>query len=148
MLTVGCLTAAIVLAAIIPEKGEVVQLMTRDPEGQQRETDLWITEVEEQTFIRAGSSRVAWLSRLASSEPAYLRREGQVIEIESQMVNDPELRARVDRAMAEKYGLADDIWSVVRSSSPVAIRVHPVLSNETLASKDELDKSRTRLDLQ
>jgi hypothetical protein len=146
MLAAGCMTAAIVLAVLIPDKGEVVRLMTRGPTGEQRETDLWIAEVEGDAFFRAGSPRVDWLARLESAEPSYVVRQGRVIEIQTQVEDDPRVRALLNRAMAEKYGLADRIWGLVRSSDPVAIRIQPVLSRETIASENEPDDFPAQLD--
>jgi hypothetical protein len=137
MLAVGYLTAAIVLAVLILDKGEIVRLVTQDTEGQRRDTDLWIVDVEGQAFFRAGNPRVDWLARLESGEPSYLERGGRMIEIETQVDPDPKLLARLNRAMTEKYGFADRIWGWVRTWDPVAIRIHPVAVGQTTASHDE-----------
>lgn len=148
MLAVGCLTAAILFAVTIPDKGEVVRLTTRDAEGQERDTDLWIAEVEGEVYFRAASPRVNWLARLESSDRSYLEREGRMIEIETEVEHDLKLQALLNRAMAQKYGLADRIWGSVRSSNSVAIRIRPVVSHETVAQQDEQEELPTHLDAQ
>lgn len=145
MLAAGGLTAAIVLAVLLPDKGEVIRLVTRDTEGQLRDTELWIADLEGQAYFRAGSPRVAWLARLESGVPSYLDRQGRMIEIATQVDHDPKLIARLNRAMAEKYGFADRVWGWVRTRDPVAIRILPVEMGETTASHDEFP---TQLDLQ
>lgn len=130
MLAVGFLTAAIVLAVLIPDKGEVVRLVTQDADGQQRYTDLWIAEIDGHAFFRAGNPGVGWLARLEASDRTYLEREGRTLEIETLIENDPEIRDQLNLAMAEKYGFVDRVWGWVRSLDPVAIRIHPVGLNE------------------
>jgi hypothetical protein len=142
MLAVGCLTAAIVFAVVIPEKGEVVRLMTHDAKGQQRDTDLWIADVEGQAYFRAGSPQVEWLDRLGSKQKIYLERDGDVSEINAAVENDPRLRDLLDEAMEQKYGLQDHLWSLIRSSNPVAIRISPVLLDETLANNSAKNVAR------
>ena len=69
-----------------------------------------------------------------------------MIEIQTQVEDDPRVRALLKQAMADKYGLADRIWGLVRSSDPVAIRIQPVLSRETIASENEPDDFPAQLD--
>ncbi|MBW2294578.1 MAG: DUF2255 family protein, partial [Deltaproteobacteria bacterium] len=125
MLLAGFSIAAVLLVVMIPDKGEVVRLITDDEAGEHRETELWIAEVDGQTYFRASSPDSRWLARLRSEAPASLERGGHSVEIETTVEDDPQIRARLDRAMSEKYGLADRLWGLMRSPDCVAIRVEP-----------------------
>ncbi len=127
MLGAGFLTATLLLAVIVLDKGEVVQLITQDPAGQRRETQLWIAELDGRAYFRAGDSRAGWLARLQSSASATLERNGRAVEIETFVEDQPQVRERLNRAMAQKYGLADRIWSFLRSSDCVPIRIRPLV---------------------
>ncbi len=134
MLAVGCLTAVLLLAALVPDKGEVVRLITLDAEGRVHETDLWIVDIDDQMYLRAGSRRVGWLARLQSDATATLERSNRRFEIETSVEDDAETRTRLDRAMAQKYGMADRAWSLVRSPIPVAIRVRVLGAGTQISS--------------
>ncbi len=123
MLFAGFLIAALLLVVMVPDKGEVVRLITEDEAGEHRETELWIAELDGRTYFRSSSPDSRWLARLRSEAPASLERGGHSVEIETVVENDPQVRARLDRAMSEKYGLADWLWGLLRSSDCVAIRV-------------------------
>lgn len=123
MLGAGFLTATLLLAVIVLDKGEVVQLITRDPAGQRRETQLWIAELDGHAYFRAGDSGAGWLTRLQSNASATLERNGRAVEIETFVEDEPQVRERLDRAMAQKYGLADRIWGFLRSPDCVPIRI-------------------------
>jgi len=123
MLLAGLLIAALLLVVMVPDKGEVVRLITNDEAGEHRETELWIAEVDGQSYFRASSPDSRWLVRLRSEAPARLERDGHSVEIETMVEDDPQIRARLDRAMSEKYGLADRLWGLMRASDCVAIRV-------------------------
>lgn len=125
MLAVGVLTAALVLAVTLADEGEVVRLITMDETDQPRNTQLWIVEVDGQSYLRAGDDGSAWLGRLQTGVTASLKRDGKVVGIASSIETAADIRERVDSAMSEKYGFADRIWDVVRSSNRVIIHIWP-----------------------
>ena len=123
MVLAGCLTAALLILVMVPDKGEVVQLITENGMGEPLETELWIVELDGELYFRGSNPDARWLTRLRSGAPASLERKGQRVEIEASFEDDPEIRARLSRAMSEKYGLADRLWGLMRSSDFVAIRI-------------------------
>ena len=124
MLPAGVVTAVLVLGVLIPDKGEVVRLITHDTVGQPLDTELWIADLPAGAYLRAGNSNVKWRARLSSGGAASLERNGESVLIETFVVEDAKTLAAVDRAMAEKYGAADRMWGVIRSDDLVVIRVN------------------------
>lgn len=125
MLAMGVMTAALVVAVTLTDEGEVVHLITMDETGQPRDTQLWIVEVDGQSYLRAGGDDLAWLGRLQTGKSASLKRDGKAVKIASSIETAADIRARVDSAMSEKYGFADGVWDVVRSSNYVIIHIWP-----------------------
>ncbi len=146
MLGAGFSIATLLLAVIVLDKGEVVQLITQDPAGQRRETQLWIAELDGRAYFRAGDSRAGWLARLQSSASATLERNGRAVEIETFVEDQPQVRERLNRAMARKYGLADRIWGFLRSSDCVPIRIRPLELGVRDASVDSQSARPARLE--
>lgn len=130
----GFLTAALLLVVMVPDKGEVVRLVTQDGSGEHRDTELWIAELDGQTYIRASNPNARWLARLQSKAPASIERDGHLVEIETIVDDDPQIRERLSRAMSEKYGLADRIWGLMRSSDCVAIRIRTLDTGAPIGS--------------
>ena len=123
MLSAGVLTALLVIAVIGLDEGEVVRLITHDEAGQPRDTELWIADLPNGSYIRAGSADVRWLARLRNDNEAMLERNGESVKVEITVANDPGTLEAVTRSMAEKYGMADRIFDLVRSPDPVVIRL-------------------------
>jgi len=127
MLAIGGLAALLVSTALLVDEGELVTLVTSD--GQRNySTQLWIVEVDGREYLRAASSNVHWLARLRAQPEAGLRRgrdrDAPVESIRAVPVFDEALRARVNRAMAGKYGLADRLWGRIsdrKNSLPIRV---------------------------
>lgn len=113
MLIIGAVAGGLVVCSLLVDEGELVVLVTTDSETRRHETQLWTVEIDGRRYLRASSSKASWLERLRA-EPFVVVAGGQG---ESSYLAvpqaDPELLARVNQAMAEKYGLADRIWGVV-----------------------------------
>lgn len=123
MLAFGLGTGLLIFAFLVIGRGEVVRLITHDTVGQALDTELWIADLPDGTYLRAGSSEVEWLGRLESGGAPALEREDQTVLIETFIVDDTATREAVRAAMAEKYGLADRMWGAIHSNKPVVIRV-------------------------
>jgi hypothetical protein len=123
MLACGFGTGLLIFAVLVIGRGEVVRLITHDTVGQALDTELWIADLADGTYLRAGSSDVKWLGRLESGGAPALEREDQTVLIETSIVDDTTTREAVRAAMAEKYGLADRVWGAIHSHKPVVIRV-------------------------
>lgn len=124
MLVAGVAVAALIFAVMILDKGEVVRLITHDTVGQPLDTELWIADLPDGSYLRAGSANVKWLARLSSGAAASLERDGENVLIETFVIDDSKTLAAVHQAMAEKYGFADRMWAAFRSDDSVVIRVN------------------------
>lgn len=120
VLLVGGLMAASELG------GEVVTLTTVDADGRSYETSLWIVEDEDDLWLRAGMASNAWYHRLQRNPHVTLRwKDGREVKYEA--VPMPDRTARINKRMAEDYGVADRMISLMRDSDEsVAIRLDPV----------------------
>lgn len=105
--------------------GDVVVLHTRNAEGRDHAT-LWVVEREEHLWLRAGArptaSPTSWFARLRAHPEVELERDG--VRRAYRAVLLPEEEARLDRLMAERYGLANRIILAFRKgarSTPVRL---------------------------
>jgi hypothetical protein len=126
-----------VIGTLLVDEGEIVILETH---GADRiyTTQLWIVELDGVRYLRSGRSDTDWLARLQASPEVALRATDaphvEASPYRALPVNDADLRERVNRAMAEKYGFSDVIWSwVVDRSGAVAIRLEPLAEQSASA---------------
>ena len=61
MICTGLLVGVLVAGSQLLDEGEVVGLTTGSDE---QETDLWIVDLEDAIYLRAGRPEVSWLARL------------------------------------------------------------------------------------
>ena len=102
--------------------GETVVLETLDERGVGFFTTLWIVDIHEEPWLRAGDPESTWLQRLKVHPEVFLTRGGErkpyvaeVVEFESE---------RVNYLMREKYGVADQLVSLLHDPDEVvAIRL-------------------------
>jgi hypothetical protein len=113
MLLIGLLIGGVVLGVLLVDEGEVVTLYTQDSEGERYETQLWVVDREGELYVRAHFSRAHWLARIRNHPEVEVRRGESRQTLRATPVEDPELKRAVNRAMAEKYGLADRLASAV-----------------------------------
>ena len=84
---------------------------------------LWIADVAGMSYLR-GSPERSWVLRLRQEPQLELERAGERYAYRAQFVKDAAEVARVNAAMAEKYGRADRIaGALFDRSPPVAIRL-------------------------
>lgn len=104
----------------------VIEVLTADPDGDLRETPVWIVVLDGAGFVRTTDSK--WLANIRRGSPVRLR----VRNVESAMVanevSDAALRARVEAAFKEKYGALQRVMSLLRMREPVVIRLDPRVS--------------------
>jgi hypothetical protein len=113
MLIVGLLIGGTVAAGLLVDEGELVTLFTRSPDGDRYKTQLWVVEEGGELFVRAHFGGAKWLERVREQSQVELRRGEVMYSFSATPVYDPEVRRAVNRAMAEKYGLADRLASAV-----------------------------------
>lgn len=126
LLLLLALVAAFVLAIALASElgGEVVTLYTEDSAGAERSTSLWIVDREGFQYLRAGDGSSAWLERLRAKPAVRLERAARTERY--QAVLAPELTPDIDAQMAEKYGLADRLVSLMRDpAKSMAVRLVP-----------------------
>jgi hypothetical protein len=121
MICTGLLAGVLVLASELVDEGEVVDLTTGSDE---QETALWIVDLEDASYLRAASPGVSWLARLRVQPTVMLARAGGAHSFRAVPDDTAGTVEKVNRAMAEKYGLADVLWGHVSDRSrAIAIRL-------------------------
>lgn len=108
-------------AAVGDEK--VPRLVTRDADGNERITKLWILVVDGRAYLRTSNSR--WNANLEREPRAELWIGERAYPVGVTRVEDPELRARIAAGFREKYGFTDRLISPFRASEPNIWRLEP-----------------------
>lgn len=128
VLGIGLFVVVAFLAAIMAASewgGEVVVLKTVDTVGVEHETHLWIVDDAGAQWLRAGQDGSGWLERLRTHPEVELKRGDTWGRYHATPV--PGATARIHEAMAEKYGAADRLISLIRDGSKsVAVRLDPL----------------------
>ncbi len=126
MIGVGSVAALLVVGAGVVEKGEIVKLTTWDAEGHDQVTELWVVDLPSGIWLRAAVPRSGWVDRIRENPEVSLERDGASRRYLAAPVPDAALRARVNRAMAVKYGLKDRLWSKISDhGESVPVRLVP-----------------------
>jgi len=102
--------------------GETVVLRTFDGRGIGSDTTLWIVELGGYPYVRSGRSSSDWLARLRAAPEVQLVRDERVSAHRAVVV--PKMQDQVNRAMAEKYGLAASVmafWVDPADSIPIRL---------------------------
>ena len=125
---VGYLAAVVVvffaLQFAASESGEVVVVTVVDDAGTFHETRVWVVDLPDGTYLRAGSPDAEWLLRVRARPQVLLERGGERREVRLEAADKaPEVNAQ----MAVKYGWADIVVGTVFSRrDAVALRVLPI----------------------
>jgi hypothetical protein len=85
---------------------DTIEVITRDADGNERVTTIWLVVVDGQGYIRTGSS--SWFEDVERDPNVVLRIEGQDHAVRAELVpeSDPAW-ARVQQAFRDKYGWSD-----------------------------------------
>ncbi len=123
---VGILVAAVVVGALLVDEGEVATLSTRDAEGRHFDTQVWLVELDDALFLRSNSPDSEWLARVRERPEVELTRGDETAAWRSAPQSDPDLRRRVNEAMARKYGTSDRLlcW-VLDKQAMVPVLLEP-----------------------
>jgi hypothetical protein len=109
--------------------GEVVLVTTRDADGREYETSLWIVDDRGSPYLRAGDKDSAWCQRLVARPVIKMVRNGILGHYRA--VPDPNLTLEIEQLMARDYGWADRLISVIRDpSKSVAVRLERVTERD------------------
>lgn len=79
-----------------------VEVITVDPDGDKRETKVWVCVVDGAGWLRTNDTR--WYANLERDPEAVLRYGDVETPVLAERVTDSEQRTRVDDACREKYG--------------------------------------------
>ena len=152
VLAIGALVGAVVLAVVAIDlltfqEDEVITLVTFSPNGDAHETPLWIIDsfvddrVPGELWVRAHSPNAEWLARLIAVPRVEIEREDtNLVFLAEPFVVDAELRERVNDAMLEKYGAADQMTAwLADPSRSVPIRLRPASESLDLAAPGSSD---------
>jgi hypothetical protein len=109
--------------------GEVVLVTTRDAEGREYETSLWIVEHQGSPYLRAGDKDSAWCQRLMARPIVKMVRNDILGHYRA--VPDPTSTLVIEQLMARDYGWADRLIAVIRDpSKSLAIRLERVTERD------------------
>lgn len=123
---IGVVVLYLVLVFGASESGEVVQLVTRDAQGEAVTTRLWVADTDGAMWLRAGDGASGWYQRLtahSAHSPATLIRGEDTYLITA--IPEPQRIAEINQLMADKYGLGDMLIGILAGSpaSGIAVRV-------------------------
>lgn len=101
---------------------EVPEIVTLDPDGDLRETKLWLVVVDDAGFLRTSGTR--WLANIQRDPNVVLRIGGAAHPLRADPVGDPALVARVEAAFRAKYGFQDRMVGIF-PGEPTILRLGP-----------------------
>ncbi len=101
----------------------VIEILTADPDGERRRTQVWFVQVDGATYLRTSDSR--WLANLRRDADVTVRMRGVDYPQRAQVVDDPRIVDGVDRATRVKYGFQDTLVGLVQMGPVNVIRLDP-----------------------
>jgi hypothetical protein len=108
------------------EQTEVAVLRSFDGEGAAHETKLWVVDLDGSPWVRVARPERGWFQRIRDRAEVELVRNGVALPYRAIEITDPEMRARVDAAFREKYGLVDWWYGLLLRRDPRPVRLDPV----------------------
>ena len=102
-------------------EADVVRIVTRDADGDERDTSVWIVLVDGALYVRTNDSR--WLANIRRGSSVALRLAETTRPVSAEEVSDPAVTARVEAAFKEKYGFVQRVMSFFRMREPSVLRL-------------------------
>jgi len=102
---------------------EVIEVVTRDADGDLRETKVWFVLMDDAPYLR--TSRTRWLENLRRDPDLVLRIEGREYEARVEEIPGDEIVEKVDRATREKYGWQEKAIHIFRIRKPDILKLSP-----------------------
>jgi hypothetical protein len=126
MLGAALLTSVLVVGALLIPQGELVTLQSRDIEGVEHSTQLWVVDLENHLYLRAGTQTAGWFLRVRDFPEVGLSRDAKLGSFLAVPVEDAAVRAALNKAMDEKYGVANQffVWMIDTNAVGV-VRLDP-----------------------
>ena len=100
-----------------------VLVVTRDADGAERETKVWLAVLDGTGYVRTGNTR--WGDNLVRSPELVLRVDEASWPFRVEFVEDEAERQRITDAFREKYGFSDWMVSWMRGARPKIMRLVP-----------------------
>jgi hypothetical protein len=101
----------------------VIEILTVDPDGDPRETKVWVVVVDGAAWVRTNDSR--WLANLRRDPAVRLRVRDREEAFFAEEVTDPAATGLVEEAFKAKYGFLQRVMSALRMREPTVIRLTP-----------------------
>lgn len=98
--------------------GETVFLHTLDERGNAIATKLWVVDLHDEPWVRAGRADATWVERIEINSEVFLERDGEKTRLRAEIWDDdgPET---INYMMREKYGYADMVVSLIHDADAV-----------------------------
>ncbi len=103
------------------ERVEVVELETRNEQGEHVITRLWIMDYEGYQYLRVGADGSGWFSRLVANDTVQVTR-GDVTK-RYRTVQRPDLDKPINELMQAKYTWGDTFFATVFGSREGSIPI-------------------------
>jgi len=101
----------------------VVEILTLDPDGEPRETSVWVVVVGDAAYVRTNDSR--WLANLRRDPALRIRVREREVPLHAEETADRETIGRVEEAFKAKYGFMQRMMSALRMREPTVLRLEP-----------------------
>lgn len=98
--------SAIDWTAVAEER--VPEIVTRDADGGERVTKLWLVVLDGEGLIRTGDTH--WFGNIQRDPDVVFRVGGYAYPLRAELVTDDSLEKRTNAAFREKYGFQD--WMI------------------------------------
>ncbi len=105
------------------QQTSVVEILTIDPDGDLRETKIWIVVVDGSAWVRTNRSR--WLANIRRDPEVRLRVGERIFELRASEVSDAAARESAEAAFKQKYGWVQSVMSFFRLREPTVLRLEP-----------------------
>ena len=102
---------------------DVVEILTVDPDGEPRETSVWIVVVADAAYVRTNDSR--WLANIRRDPLVRMRVREREYPLRAEETADPGTRDLVEDSFKAKYGWVQRMMSALRMREPTVLRLVP-----------------------
>jgi len=99
----------------------VIEVVTTDEDGDDRETKVWFVLIDGVPYLRTNDSR--WLENIRRDPGVMIRIDGNEYVHLAHEVTTPELIEQVDTATRAKYGWQEAVSHVFRIGDPEILRL-------------------------
>jgi hypothetical protein len=102
---------------------DVVEILTVDPDGEPRETKVWVVVVGDAAYVRTNDSR--WLANIRRDPLFRMRVREREFPLRAVEATERETIERVEAGFKAKYGFMQRVMSTLRLREPTVLRLEP-----------------------